>query len=99
MVTGIDATQPSVCSCALRFTTATTGVMTEGSAGNEKPAVEFDGYKRFFERWLVINTNGWTQGSSRNDFSCFIARMVQHQAVWNTDSIPRFSQNLSMAIR
>jgi len=55
---------------------------------NGKPAIKFDGSND-----VLANTNGWTQGSSRNDFNV-LSSDGTGSGVWNTDSSPRFAQNL-----
>jgi hypothetical protein len=55
---------------------------------NGKPAIKFDGSSS-----VLKNTNGWTQGSSRNDFTVLSSDGTA-SGVWNTDFNPRFSQNL-----
>ena len=55
---------------------------------NGKPAIKFDGSND-----VLKNTNGWTQGSSRNDFNV-LSSDGTGGGVWNTDFSPRFSQNL-----
>ena len=55
---------------------------------NGKPAIKFDGSND-----VLTNANGWTQGSSRNDFNVLSSDGTA-AGVWNTDFTPRFAHNL-----
>ena len=87
---GVNAEQPSS-TLRPKIYDGTTGVVTAGSAGNEKPAVEFDGVNDV----IYQNSNLYIAGSQRNSFA--VAKLNSTASDWgifNTDWSPRVAQNM-----